>query len=153
MWYAQGDFERARTTLTRASALAHEADVMDVRVQAENLFGHLDHRSGNVDAARDRFTRSVEGFRALAINWGIGNALIGLAGIALSTGDTGGAENLLDQATSVLRQAGPWFLNLPCTFAPSWRCSSGTPIRRSRWCVNLSHEAWSSTTSSGCCTC
>ena len=113
MWYAQGEFERARTALTRASALAHEADVMDVRVQAENLFGHLEHRFGNVDAARDRFTKSVEGFRALAIHWGIGNALIGLAGIALSAGDTGGAETLLDQATSVLRQAGPWFLNLP----------------------------------------
>ena len=113
MWYAQGEFERARTALTRASALAHEADVIDVRVQAENLFGHLEHRLGNVDAARDRFMKSVEGFRALAIHWGIGNALIGLAGIALSAGDTDRAEDLLDQATSVLRQAGPWFLNLP----------------------------------------
>jgi predicted ATPase/DNA-binding XRE family transcriptional regulator len=113
MWYAQREFERARTALTRASALAHEADVIDVCVQAENLFGHLEHRSGNVDAARDRFTKSVEGFRALAIHWGIGNALIGLAGIALSAGDTRRAENLLDEATAVLRQAGPWFLNLP----------------------------------------
>jgi predicted ATPase/DNA-binding XRE family transcriptional regulator len=113
MWYAQGELERARTALTRALPLAHEAGVMDVRVQAENLFGHLEHRSGNVDAARDRFTTSVEGFRTLAVQWGVGNALIGLAGIALSAGDTGQAESLLDEATSVLRQAGPWFLNLP----------------------------------------
>ena len=38
--------------------------------QAENLFGHVEHAVGNLDAARDRFARSVEGFRALAIPWG-----------------------------------------------------------------------------------
>jgi predicted ATPase/DNA-binding XRE family transcriptional regulator len=113
MWYAQGEAERARTALTRVLALTHESGGMDVRVQAENLFGHVEHRFGNLDAARDRFTTSVEGFRTLAIPWGIGNALIGLAGIALSAGDTSRAESLLDEATSVLRHAGPWFLNLP----------------------------------------
>ena len=55
--------------------------------QAENLFGHVEHAVGNSDAARDRFTRSVEGFRALAIPWGTGNALNGMARVALATGD------------------------------------------------------------------
>ena len=64
------------------------------------------------NAARDRFTRSVEGFRALAIPWGTGNALSGMAAVALATGDAGQAERLLDEATSVLRHAGPWFLTL-----------------------------------------
>jgi hypothetical protein len=36
-----------------------------------------------------------------------------MAGVALATGDAGHAERLLDEATSVLRHAGPWFLNLP----------------------------------------
>jgi ATP/maltotriose-dependent transcriptional regulator MalT len=36
-----------------------------------------------------------------------------MAVTALATGDVGQAERLLDEATSVLRHAGPWFLNLP----------------------------------------
>ena len=32
--------------------------------------------------------------------------------VALATGDAGQAERLLDEATSVLRHAGPWFLSL-----------------------------------------
>ena len=47
---------------------------------AEILLGHVEHALGNVNAARDRFTRSLEEFRALAIPWGVGNALTGLAG-------------------------------------------------------------------------
>ena len=110
MWYTQGDLGRARTRLDRALALDHGAGDMDVVAQAEHLFGHVEHALGDVNAARDRFTKSVEGFRALAIPSGIGVALSGLALIALATGDAGQAERLLDEATSVLRQAGPWFL-------------------------------------------
>jgi predicted ATPase/DNA-binding XRE family transcriptional regulator len=112
MWYTQGELERARTGLTRALTLAHGAGDMDMVAQAENLFGHVEYAVGNMDAARGRFTRSVEGFRALAIPWGTGNALSGMAWVALSTGDAGEAERLLDEATSVLRHAGPWFLSL-----------------------------------------
>jgi ATP/maltotriose-dependent transcriptional regulator MalT len=36
-----------------------------------------------------------------------------MAGGPLATGDIDQAERLLDEATSVLRHAGPWFLNLP----------------------------------------
>ena len=113
MWYSQGELGRARTRLTRALALAHGAGDREMVVQAENLFGHMEHAVGNVNAARDRFTCSIEGFRALAVPWGIGNALIGMAGVVLAAGDAGQAERLLDEATSVLRHAGPWFLNLP----------------------------------------
>ena len=44
--------------------------------------------------------------------WGVGNALIGLASIAMATGAAVDAERLLDEATTVLRDAGPWFRNL-----------------------------------------
>ena len=44
-------------------------------VEAEHLFGHAEHALGNADAARDRFTRSVEGFRTLGILWRVGNSL------------------------------------------------------------------------------
>jgi predicted ATPase/DNA-binding XRE family transcriptional regulator len=113
MLYTQGELGRARTALTRARVLADGAGDEDVLVQAENLFGHVEQAVGNVEAARERFVYSVEGFRALAIPWGTGNALIGMAGVALANGDAAQAEHLLDEATSVLRHAGPWFLNLP----------------------------------------
>ena len=113
MCYTRGEPERARTSLTRALALAHAAGDMNVVVQSENLLGHIENAAGNVNAARERFSYSVESFRALAIPWGTGNALIGMAGVALATGDVDSAERLLDEATSVLRHAGPWFLNLP----------------------------------------
>src|SRR5262249_12308993 len=58
----------------------------------------------------DRLTRGLEGFRALGVPWGIGSALNGLAGLALATGDASAAEALLQEATTILRGAGPWFL-------------------------------------------
>ena len=83
---------------------------MAVTLIGGNLLGHIDHAVGNLGAARDRFSRSVGMFRALSMPWGIGNALGGLAAVALSTGDVNEAERLLVEATAALRQAGPWFL-------------------------------------------
>ena len=111
MWYSLGELGRARTGLTRALALAHDAGDTDIVAQAEHLFGHVEHAVGNANAARDRFTRSVAGFRALAIPWGVGNSLNGMAKVALAVGDAAEAERLLDEATSVLRHC-PWFLAL-----------------------------------------
>jgi tetratricopeptide (TPR) repeat protein len=111
MWYSLGELSRARTDLTRALALARDAGDTDMVAQAEHLFGHVEHGAGNVQAARDRFTRSVEWFRALAIPWGIGNSLNGMAKVALTMGDNAEAERLLDEATSVLQHC-PWFLAL-----------------------------------------
>jgi ATP/maltotriose-dependent transcriptional regulator MalT len=80
---------------------------------AEILFGHVEQATGNQRAAHERFTRSIDQFGALSSAWGIGNALMGMASVTLASGDIIAAERLLDEATSVLRQAGPWFLNLP----------------------------------------
>jgi tetratricopeptide (TPR) repeat protein len=78
---------------------------------ADHLFGPDEHALGDMNAARERFTRSVEGFRALKIPWGVGNSLNGLAKVALAVGDSAEAERLLDEAASVLRDC-PWFLAL-----------------------------------------
>jgi ATP/maltotriose-dependent transcriptional regulator MalT len=110
MCYTQGDLLRARTALTRALQLARDSGDSELVAHAEIVFGHVEHAAGNVNLARDYFTRSVAGFEALAIPWGVGNALSGMAAIALATGDAEHAERLLDQATSVLRGIGPWFL-------------------------------------------
>jgi predicted ATPase len=127
MWYTQGELERASTGLTRALAIAQGAGDMEMVVQAENLFGYVEHAVGNFNAARDRFTRSVEGFQALSIPWGTGNAMNGLAGVALATGDAAQAERLLDEATSVLRDCGPWFLLLTLYFHAILAVRRGNP--------------------------
>ncbi len=110
LWYTQGELERARTGLKRALGLAHAAGDMDAVVRAEDLSARVEHACGNLQAAHDGFTLAVEGFRSLAIPWGTGNALSGMASVALATGEAGQAERLLDEAMPLLRQAGPWFL-------------------------------------------
>jgi predicted ATPase/DNA-binding XRE family transcriptional regulator len=112
MWYSLGDLARARVGLTRALNLARDAGDAEMVAQAEHLLGHVEHALGNTDAARSLLSRSAEGFRALAIPWGIGNSLNGLAKVALSDGDATEAERLLEEAALVLRHSGPWFLAL-----------------------------------------
>ncbi|HKW03483.1 MAG TPA: helix-turn-helix domain-containing protein [Vicinamibacterales bacterium] len=107
LWYTQGELGRARTALARVLDLSR--DDVETVVRAQDLTARVEHALGNLSAARERFTLAVEGFRSLAIQWGRGNALSGMASAALATGDVGQAERLLDEAMPVLRQAGPWF--------------------------------------------
>jgi len=146
MWHTRGDPERARTALTRALPLARSAGETSVVMQAENLFGHIENAMGNATAAGERFTSCVEGFRALAIPWGTGNALMGMAGVALASGDVDQAERLLDEATSVLRAAGPWFLNLSLYIRAILAVRRGDPhqaiafVRESLICSRQLHD-------------
>jgi hypothetical protein len=110
MSYTQGQLDRSIDALNRSIALATVAGDMYTAAQAENLLGHIERALGKFDAARERLARSLEAFRALGVPWGTGSALNGLAGLALATGDAAGAEPLLAEATSVLQNAGPWFL-------------------------------------------
>jgi ATP/maltotriose-dependent transcriptional regulator MalT len=72
----------------------------------------VEYSLGHSDAAREQYAQSLERFRALALAWGIGNSLTGMATVHLATGDLTSAERLLDEATSTLRSVGPWFLAL-----------------------------------------
>ena len=110
MRYTRGELEAASAALARAVAIAREAGDSDLFVTADNLLGHVESAAGNVDSARERFTRSVEAFGRLNISWGVGNALGGLALVALATGDAREAERLLIEATAALRSSGAWFL-------------------------------------------
>ncbi len=113
MLYTRGEMGRVRIELARVLRLAGDVGDVNTVAQAEDLLGHAEHAVGNLDGARDRLTRGVELFRKLGIPWGIGDALSGLAQVALATGDMTQAERLLDEASSTLRQAGPWFRLLP----------------------------------------
>ena len=111
MRYTLGEVGHARTALTRSLALAHETGDMVMVARAENLLGDIEHSVGNADAARGHFARGIEGFRALALPWGLGNSLTGMASVVLATGHVAHAERLIDEATSVLRHTAPWFLS------------------------------------------
>ena len=110
MGWTQGGLDRAWAALDRALALAHSVGDMETVAHVEHVSGHVEHALGHEDAARDRFTSSVEKFRTLAMPSGIGNALSGMAVLDLATGNSDRAERLLDEATSVLQDAGPWFM-------------------------------------------
>ena len=110
MWWTQGELTRAHVGLDRVMELAHRAGDMETLAQAEHLSGHVEHAIGDIDMARHRFALSIERFRTLAIPSGTGNALSGMAVLSLATGDAVHAEHLLDEAASVLRAAGPWFM-------------------------------------------
>ena len=111
MWFVQGRLERARTAVTRALALARAGADGDTVARTEELSARVEWGLGNLQAARDWFTRSIEGFRALSMPWGAGNALTGLAGVCLESDDSDQAERVLDEAMSMLRNGGPWFLS------------------------------------------
>src|SRR5262249_26200177 len=111
MRYTQGELPRARTALTRVLALAHQARHAVLVARAEKLLGDIEHALGNADAAREHFAHGIEGFRALALPWGLGNSLTGMASVVLAAGDLAHAERLLEEATSVLRHTAPWFLS------------------------------------------
>jgi tetratricopeptide (TPR) repeat protein len=110
MWWTQGGLERARPALDRAMALAQSVGDLETIAHAEHVSGHVEHAVGHEEAAHDMFARSINGFRTLQIPSGTGNALSGMAVLALAQGNPIEAERLLDEATSVLQQAGPWFL-------------------------------------------
>jgi len=110
MWFTQGELSRARAALTRAHSLAVGAGDMDMVVRADDLSARVEHALGNLDGARERFIRAIEGFEALGIPWGVGNAQIGMAAVSVAAGDVHRAEQLLDEAAPALQHAGPWFV-------------------------------------------
>ena len=121
MCYSQGELGPARARLNRAVAAGSGVDDLEIIALAQNLSGRVEHAFGDVAAARTQFAGSVEKYRALSVRWGVGSALAGLAGVAMTTGDFGQAERLLDEATSELQHTGPWFqtlsLNVRALFA------------------------------------
>jgi hypothetical protein len=110
MRFNRGELGPARIALTRGLPLAHAAGDLNTVVRAEELSARIAHGMGDLMAARQWFTQAIERFQSLELPWGAGNALIGVSVIALEINDDRQAERLLDEATLLLRQAGPWFL-------------------------------------------
>ncbi|HTI41202.1 MAG TPA: helix-turn-helix domain-containing protein [Vicinamibacterales bacterium] len=113
MRYTQAEFEKSRAAATRALALASSSINRDWVPVAELLLGHLEHISGNEEAALHCYDRSLRESGSNPTPWRVGNALTGMARVALATGDFDQAERLLREADERLRGSGPWFMLLP----------------------------------------
>jgi len=113
MRYTQAEFEESRTAATRALGLSSSAADRDWIAVAELLLGHLEHVAGNEEAALERYARSLEESRQFTNPWRIGNALTGMARVAMATGKFEEADRLLREAAATLQGSGPWFLLLP----------------------------------------
>ena len=124
IWYWQGRQDRARQAIEHA--VTDAAVDPGLSAVAGLVLGHTHYADGKVAIAREHFARSLELFRGASVPWAIGNALTGLAGVALASGDAEQAERALDEATGVLRRAGPWYLSL----ALYWRAVLA--VRRGR---------------------
>ena len=109
MWFARGELERARPAGDRALALARDAGDMEIIAEGEYTLGHLERVAGSVHAARERFASSLEAFRALDMLPGAGKVLIGMAALALITGDAAEAERFVQEAAAVMKNDAPWF--------------------------------------------
>ena len=130
MLYTRAELGPARTALNRALVLARGTAGMEMEMAlTRNLLGHVEYSGGDADTARQRFAEAIEGFGALALPWGLGNSLTGMAAVVLTKGDPAHAERLLDEATTVLRQTGPWFMALTLNVRAILAVRRGHPIK------------------------
>jgi tetratricopeptide (TPR) repeat protein len=131
MHYTLGHLENTRRAVERTLALAATTRERWIVAHSHNLLGHVEYSAGHLEAARASFTRSLDAFRALGVPSGIGNTLTGLAGVALTEGEVTQAEELLDEATAVLRDGAPGSDRWRSMFAPSLRCAAANRRKRS----------------------
>jgi predicted ATPase len=107
MLYAQGQLDLARRACEFSANGSEDVNTLPLAV-AENILGHVELASGNVSAARERFTRAGSRFQELGAAWGAGNSCAGLAWCAVADGDLDAADRYIAEATNVLAHAGPW---------------------------------------------
>ena len=106
--YLHGDLPRSQDTLLRAVARSRDHDLATLHAHAAMILGHVEYSMGNFDMARTLFALSARQFHG-AEPWVVGNALGGLAWVALATGDRAEAEHRIHETTVVLKALGPWF--------------------------------------------
>lgn len=107
MRFTQGDMVGAGAASMPVADNRH-AD-HEVRAHACLCLGHVHYATGQLTAARDEFHRARVLFRDVAIAWGEGNSVTGLAWVALGAGDAVDASRLLDEADAIWPACGPWF--------------------------------------------
>jgi tetratricopeptide (TPR) repeat protein len=111
MLYSLGELDRAVDVCARTLDVSDDARTVAAAV-AENILGHVSLANGDPDGARSRFISAAGRFKALDVDWGVGNSTAGIAGSALAVGDLETADRCLADAADVLSETGPWFLQI-----------------------------------------
>jgi predicted ATPase len=111
--FTQGDLERGRAALTRVLAGPPMEGDANVRPLALMMLGHIEHARGDRVAGRAMFGRLLDESRRVNSSWQTGNALSGLAWVALTRGDLAEADSRLDEVVPMLPGTGSWFRLLP----------------------------------------
>lgn len=103
---ALGRGQEARRTLSRAIEIADGANEPRLVAQAERLLGGLELAAGEVDAARDRFERSLEASEAMGLVIQAGEARLGLADAHARSGDLDEALAASREVSRIARRVG-----------------------------------------------
>ena len=111
MLYSLGELDRAVDVCARTLDVSGDARTVAAAV-AENILGHVSLANGDPDGARSRFISAAGRFKALDVDWGVGNSTAGIAGSALAAGDLETADRCLADAADALSETGPWFLQI-----------------------------------------
>lgn len=111
--FTLGDLENGRSSLTRALAGPADEHSADWTPLALMILGHIEHARGDKAVARAHFERFLAASRRLDSPWRIGNALSGLAWVALTSGDLAQTDARLDEVKPLLTGTGAWFRLLP----------------------------------------
>jgi predicted ATPase/transcriptional regulator with XRE-family HTH domain len=68
MSYMRGEPLRGRERLVRALDIAYSTGDAALVAPAESMFGHIEHASGNLQAAREHFERALDRFREIGLH-------------------------------------------------------------------------------------
>jgi predicted ATPase/DNA-binding XRE family transcriptional regulator len=107
MRYAQGDLHGSQAACERALAVSDSGTI--AAALAWNLLGHVAIAAGNFPTARKQFQTVLDRFESTNVPWVTGNALAGLASVALTEGGFDDADRLLTDAKTKMAGIGPWF--------------------------------------------
>ena len=111
MWYTQGELERARAGLTRALRARRARRRLGVgRARREPVRARRTRRAATSTPPATGLPAASRHSGHWRSRGAPGSALSGLAECRPGDRRSAEAERLLDEATSVLRHAGPWFL-------------------------------------------
>jgi len=111
--FTLGDLERGRATLTQVLARPSDEGAEAWMPLAMMMLGHIEHGRGDRAAARALFERFLDESRRLESSWRMGNALGGLAWVALTSGELAQTEARLEEVVPLLPGTGAWFRLLP----------------------------------------
>jgi tetratricopeptide (TPR) repeat protein len=109
--FVAGRHDAAIAMLREALAIVHSVDDVPLAAEITCDLGDVLLAAGRASEARDHFAKSLDAAASLALNYTLGQSLIGLGGVALESGDPRLAARLLGAGASVAAATVPTSVN------------------------------------------